>query len=103
MAHIQTKLSERFKMNSDTVIGKLDGNIHAINSDFAVIGKLFSESVEEIEDIREFHEEFSKVNKFGFEVESEKIYEIINNLIEKSIGNYIVNTSWKKAKHHVSK
>jgi hypothetical protein len=38
---------------------------------------------------------FEKENKMEFKLSSSKVYEIINDLIEKSIGNYIVNNTWK--------
>lgn len=37
-------------------------------------------------------------NNLKFSLTQEKVYEIINNLIEKSIGNYIVTTEWNKFK-----
>ena len=33
-----------------------------------------------------------------FDLTQVQVYEIINNLIEKSIGNYIVKTEWELAK-----
>jgi hypothetical protein len=42
--------------------------------------------------------EFQKVNEMAFPLSPNQIYEIINNLIEKSIGNYIVKTNWEKYK-----
>ena len=40
--------------------------------------------------------DISTVNGIYPELSNEKVYEVINNLIEKSIGNYIVVESWKK-------
>lgn len=34
-----------------------------------------------------------------FTIQSIRVYEIINNLIEKSIGNFIVQEEWKKVNH----
>lgn len=51
----------------------------------------------------EKREEFKTSNNIEFDLENLKIYEIINNLIEKSIGNYIIVKSWNNAKTHVSK
>lgn len=42
--------------------------------------------------------EFQKVNEMAFPLSPNQIYEIINNLIEKSIGNFIVKTNWEKYK-----
>lgn len=39
----------------------------------------------------------NEYNKFS----NEKVYEIINNLIEKSISNYMIRQSWTKAKEYV--
>lgn len=39
-----------------------------------------------------------KASHLEFSLTREKVYEIINNLIEKSIGNYIVTTEWAKSK-----
>ncbi|MBT9392964.1 hypothetical protein KLP40_07305 [Hymenobacter sp. NST-14] len=39
----------------------------------------------------------STQNNIVTPLEDEKVYDVVNNLIEKSIGNYIVHTSWKKA------
>lgn len=38
---------------------------------------------------------FEKKNKMNFELSAFKVYEIINDLIEKSIGNYVVKNTWK--------
>lgn len=42
--------------------------------------------------------EFQRVNEMAYPLSPNQIYEIINNLIEKSIGNYIVKTNWEKYK-----
>lgn len=42
--------------------------------------------------------EFEKANEMSYPLSSNQIYEVINNLIEKSIGNYIVKTNWEKYK-----
>lgn len=42
--------------------------------------------------------EIEKQSNIEFALTQVKVYEIINNLIEKSIGNYIVNEEWKLAK-----
>lgn len=42
--------------------------------------------------------EIEKQSNIGFALTQVKVYEIINNLIEKSIGNYIVNEEWKLSK-----
>jgi len=39
---------------------------------------------------------FEEMNKMDYSLTSFQVYEIINNLIEKSIGNYIVKTNWDK-------
>ncbi len=41
-------------------------------------------------------------NNFLFEMKPSKVYEVINNLIEKSIGNYIVKSNWEKSKNVLS-
>jgi hypothetical protein len=43
--------------------------------------------------------EIEKKNNMRFSLSGRKAYGIINNLIEKSIGNYIVETNWQKNKH----
>ncbi|MBN2634766.1 MAG: hypothetical protein JXR61_00750 [Prolixibacteraceae bacterium] len=45
-----------------------------------------------------YNNQIEKFNNFSYEMKPSKVYEIINNLIEKSIGNYIVKTNWEKAK-----
>ena len=42
--------------------------------------------------------EIERQSNIEFELTQVKVYEIINNLIEKSIGNYIVNEEWKQSK-----
>lgn len=42
--------------------------------------------------------EIQKRNNMQFSLNGKKAYGIINNLIEKSIGNYIVQTNWQKNK-----
>lgn len=37
-------------------------------------------------------------SNIGFDLSQVKVYEILNNLIEKSIGNFIVQTEWELAK-----
>jgi len=37
-------------------------------------------------------------SNIGFDLSQVKVYEILNNLIEKSIGNFIVRTEWELAK-----
>ncbi len=44
----------------------------------------------------ERRQEIQKKNKMGFELSSRRTYEIINNLVEKSIGNYILEKNWKE-------
>jgi len=39
---------------------------------------------------------FKNQNKMSIDLPQDKVYDIINNLIEKSIGNYIVKTNWEK-------
>ncbi len=46
---------------------------------------------------------FETANNMGFKLDRDKVYDIINGLIEKSIGNYVVKTNWEKAKLNVSK
>jgi hypothetical protein len=41
---------------------------------------------------------FATNNKMQFPLDNQKVYDIINNLIEKSIGNYIVTKSWAEGK-----
>lgn len=42
--------------------------------------------------------EIERHSNIEFELNQVKVYEIINNLIEKSIGNYIVREEWRLAK-----
>lgn len=42
--------------------------------------------------------EIQNTNEMSHPLSPNQIYEIINNLIEKSIGNYIVKANWKKYK-----
>ncbi|HRH03410.1 MAG TPA: hypothetical protein PLN13_09305 [Bacteroidia bacterium] len=46
---------------------------------------------------------FEEQNEMKFKLDREKVYDIVNSLIEKSIGNYVVKTNWDKAKANVSK
>ncbi|MBN2682917.1 MAG: hypothetical protein JXR58_10445 [Bacteroidales bacterium] len=46
--------------------------------------------------------EFKKTNDMQFELPPSGAYQIINNLIEKSISNYFVKIGWNKAKSDVS-
>ncbi|MCC7302465.1 MAG: hypothetical protein IT233_07480 [Bacteroidia bacterium] len=46
---------------------------------------------------------FEQKNNMKFTLDREKVYDIVNSLIEKSIGNYVVKTNWEKAKANVSK
>ena len=76
-------------INSDDFFNLIPCEIH----DKSQLHSLFSEGW----DIWLNHSsEFSQRNKIGFELKSHQIYKIINNLIEKSINNYIVETKWKK-------
>lgn len=43
--------------------------------------------------------DFQKLNKMSYPLTPSQVYEIINNLIEKSIGNYIVKTNWEGYKN----
>jgi len=43
--------------------------------------------------------QFEIENKMKFQLKELNVYEIINDLIEKSIGNYIVMTTWEKVKN----
>lgn len=44
----------------------------------------------------EYDRNFEKQNNFAYDLSSSQVYEIINSLIEKSIGNFIVIESWQK-------
>jgi len=46
--------------------------------------------------------QFEKHNSMAYKLKASKRYEIINNLIEKSISNYIITESWTKSKLNVS-
>ncbi|RIJ48824.1 hypothetical protein D1614_09875 [Maribellus luteus] len=46
--------------------------------------------------------QIEKQNNFKYPLISSKVYEIINNLVEKSIGNYIVTSNWEKSKNVLS-
>ena len=46
--------------------------------------------------------QFEKRNSMAYKLKASKRYEIINNLIEKSISNYIITESWTKSKLNVS-
>lgn len=48
-----------------------------------------------------YNQDFEKNNSMNYTLKASKRYEIINNLIEKSISNYIISESWNKAKHYV--
>ncbi len=41
-------------------------------------------------------EEFQSKNNMGFQLNRTQVYHLINNLIEKSIGNYIIVSNWQK-------
>lgn len=43
-------------------------------------------------------DDFKTINRMNFNPNSSDIYIIINNLIEKSISNYVVKTIWEKSK-----
>jgi hypothetical protein len=43
--------------------------------------------------------EFEKINNMDYSLSATQVYEIINNLIEKSIGNFIIKANWKKHKN----
>ncbi|MFI5219005.1 MAG: hypothetical protein ACHQNT_05900 [Bacteroidia bacterium] len=45
--------------------------------------------------------EIKKINNFQFELSQRKVYEFINNLIEKSIGNFIITKDWEESKKNV--
>ncbi len=47
-------------------------------------------------------QEFKTRNNMQFDLKASDAYQIINNLIEKSISNYVVETSWETAKKNVS-
>jgi len=42
--------------------------------------------------------EIQRLNEMSYQLSPNQVYEVINNLIEKSIGNYIVKTNWEKHK-----
>ena len=42
-------------------------------------------------------ENFKKMSKVKSDLSSDRIYKILNNLIEKSIGNYFINIDWQSA------
>jgi hypothetical protein len=50
-----------------------------------------------------YHNEIESQNNFCFEIKPSKLYELINNLVEKSIGNHIIINYWKKAQYAVDK
>jgi len=43
-----------------------------------------------------YSKDFENQNNIAIELKQSKIYEIINNLIEKSINNFIITESWKR-------
>ncbi len=48
------------------------------------------------------YSKFKPHNGMSWDLKPSKVYEIINNLIEKSIGNYIVKSHWDKVQQNVS-
>ncbi|TAG59428.1 MAG: hypothetical protein EAZ27_00650 [Cytophagales bacterium] len=40
---------------------------------------------------------FKKANNLQFELKPDKLYQVLNNLIEKSIGNFIISKQWNNA------
>ncbi len=64
-------------------------NGNQLSSVFIAAWELFSDYKNQIE----------KRNSFKYTMKPSKIYEIINNLVEKSIGNYIVTANWEKTKN----
>lgn len=50
-----------------------------------------------------YDHQIEKNNKFGFQLKPSKTYEILNNLIEKSISNFIICDSWEKTKNVLNK
>jgi hypothetical protein len=47
-------------------------------------------------------EDFKKRNNMKYNPQTSDIFQIINNLIEKSISNFVVKSVWGKTKSHVS-
>lgn len=84
-------LKQRFKsIQSDDILNLLPCNI----DDSSQLHSLFSEGW----DIW-IHksDEFQKRNNMTSKLQPSTIYRIINNLIEKSINNYIVSTKWRRS------
>lgn len=50
-----------------------------------------------------YDHQIEKNNNFGFQLKPSKTYEILNNLIEKSIANFIICDNWEKAKDVLNK
>lgn len=78
------------KSNNLTKLIPVDiDNSNELSSIFLLAWKTFSNEQAKIQ----------SVNNFKFKLKPSETYSIINNLVEKSIGNYLIKTSWEKAKH----
>lgn len=88
----ELKIRYNLDINSNELIKLIPLEINdsdELSSVFVAAWDLFSNYKKEIEN----------QNNFGFELKPSKLYGLINNLVEKSIGNHIIKTSWKKAQY----
>jgi len=67
---------------------ELDGNIHPLDSNFAIIGHVF-DNIENIEGVREFQIEFSKkYAEYLYSFDKDKVIEILMNELMKAMSPF---------------